>query len=790
MKKLILLTPFIFISTLYAVQVGGPGHDNGEVSVGDTTSSSPSKDKNKIQNVIKNQGLIRDESDNFGLLNTCGDTEIIKWDATTSSWGCGVDTGNISKGGTIAGEFLVGTQNALTDGASITVTTTNEAFRDVQVGTLLTANETPVFVTQKTDNNTVIINNPVDWNNGGEGYQFVYKNPPLKVEDEIMTQMIVRTDGKVGIQTNAPEGLLDVKGPNEQFLIDDDGHATPVYKKIDGNEMIVMSYSGEDNGAIQLKSGGVPKIHLEASEKAKNYVSVGRFGIGTTTPTAKTEIIGGQLTDGAEDLINIELSNIVTTANGAFGLVEKGAQIIVNGSSATVLKKIDNNTVQLNRLVLWNTENEQGETVGIPFSYKNPILKVGNPKEEILTLDSEGNLGFGLFNPTEKFQVRGNRGIKTLTEASSDGNDGDCAIGEEKVPLAPSGLALGYILGGEKINKIGEDFVCINNDVTWASEENKEWVDPFSEFVLTSAGNVGIGTTQPSARLELQARGFVIGIGKVLTEGENATVTATISEAFADIQVGADIMANEQIGHVVEKIDNNTIVLNTLINWNNQGQGFDFAYKNPILRINNEVGNPELLMRANGHIGIGTTNPGSRKMKIVGDFEVTGSCSGCGSDRELKKNIEPLEGALGKVLLMQGINFEWNEGSEEFAFYPGNQLGVDAQDLEDIYPELVGTDSRGYRFVHYKKLVVPLIEAIKEQQKQINHLRRRIRKLDNKEDIGEGWVKICHKPRRRKGNKNKRRTIVVPEEALEAHLRRGNKLGPCKGNAVIMASPH
>jgi hypothetical protein len=111
------------------------------------------------------------------------------------------------------------------------------------------------------------------------------------------------------------------------------------------------------------------------------------------------------------------------------------------------------------------------------------------------------------------------------------------------------------------------------------------------------------------------------------------------------------------------------------------------------------------------------------------------------SDKNLKKNISLLTGALKKVLSLQGVIYEWKSEEElasanlrkeegikagdmrTFNLPKGNQLGVIAQDVEKVLPELVHTDADGLKSVDYVKIIPLLIEAIKDQQKQIEDLK-------------------------------------------------------------------
>ncbi len=102
----------------------------------------------------------------------------------------------------------------------------------------------------------------------------------------------------------------------------------------------------------------------------------------------------------------------------------------------------------------------------------------------------------------------------------------------------------------------------------------------------------------------------------------------------------------------------------------------------------------------------------TRQQKILG-----GAGGGSFSDIRLKKNITPLSGPLEKVLSLQGVSYEWKrEAFPQHNFEEGRQVGVIAQEVEQVFPELVHTDEDGYKSVNYAALIAPLVEAIKEQQ--------------------------------------------------------------------------
>jgi hypothetical protein len=96
------------------------------------------------------------------------------------------------------------------------------------------------------------------------------------------------------------------------------------------------------------------------------------------------------------------------------------------------------------------------------------------------------------------------------------------------------------------------------------------------------------------------------------------------------------------------------------------------------------------------------------------------------SDIRFKNNITPITNALDKLSKIGGYTFEWNEISHK-----EKDIGVVAQEVEEILPEIVQTRSNGYKAVDYQKLTALLIESVKEQQVIINDLKTRIETLEN-----------------------------------------------------------
>lgn len=93
------------------------------------------------------------------------------------------------------------------------------------------------------------------------------------------------------------------------------------------------------------------------------------------------------------------------------------------------------------------------------------------------------------------------------------------------------------------------------------------------------------------------------------------------------------------------------------------------------------------------------------------------------SDARLKKDIQPILNAADAIKRMNGYTYNWKDNSRDESL----QFGVIAQEVQKIFPSLVREDDKGILSVNYSGLIPVLIEALKEQQKQIDELRQMLR---------------------------------------------------------------
>ena len=91
------------------------------------------------------------------------------------------------------------------------------------------------------------------------------------------------------------------------------------------------------------------------------------------------------------------------------------------------------------------------------------------------------------------------------------------------------------------------------------------------------------------------------------------------------------------------------------------------------------------------------------------------------SDERLKDNISYIHRPIDKINKIGGYKFTWNDKQDT---YLGKDVGVLAQEIESVLPEIVTTRGSGYKTVKYEKIVPLLIEGIKELDKKIKDIEK------------------------------------------------------------------
>lgn len=109
----------------------------------------------------------------------------------------------------------------------------------------------------------------------------------------------------------------------------------------------------------------------------------------------------------------------------------------------------------------------------------------------------------------------------------------------------------------------------------------------------------------------------------------------------------------------------------------------------------------------------------------IGNTTIAGTLSQ-NSDERLKKNISPIRNILGKIMNISCYSYQWKDPVRDNR----EQIGFIAQELEKEFPQVVYTDEKGVKSVAYSNMVPVLVQAMKEQQSEIDNLKERLKKME------------------------------------------------------------
>jgi hypothetical protein len=128
------------------------------------------------------------------------------------------------------------------------------------------------------------------------------------------------------------------------------------------------------------------------------------------------------------------------------------------------------------------------------------------------------------------------------------------------------------------------------------------------------------------------------------------------------------------------------------------------------------TGAPTVVFNTSGNVGIGSTAP-AYALDVAGTIRATGDVIAY-SDARVKDNVQTVENALSTITSLRGVSYTRNDSEDK-----SRKVGVIAQEVLPILPEVVQQDANGNYSVAYGNIVGVLIEAIKEQQQQIDELK-------------------------------------------------------------------
>lgn len=125
-----------------------------------------------------------------------------------------------------------------------------------------------------------------------------------------------------------------------------------------------------------------------------------------------------------------------------------------------------------------------------------------------------------------------------------------------------------------------------------------------------------------------------------------------------------------------------------------------------------------MIIRGDGKVGIGMATP-TELLEVAGNAKINGIVRAnayyYNSDRRYKTAIKQLSGSLDNLLSLRGYRY-YNQLAQQ------QDIGLIAQEVEQVFPQLVKTDTDGYKSVQYASLVAPIIESIRELSQKVDNL--------------------------------------------------------------------
>ena len=474
-----------------------------------------------------------------------------------------------------------------------------------------------------------------------------------------------------------------------------------------------IGYSHSDNSfSFRTNASSSPNMVIDSS---------GNVGIGINDPLSKLHISGQSGTTGLPSLLlygespstgqrygfNVSADQLDISAlgtNARIGFFTGG-----NASSITERMRIDssgnvgigtdspssdisgsvtmleiNDATNNNLASLALKAGTQGSKWEIAAQSSN-ALGFFDDGTERMRIDSSGNVGIG-DSPSVKLDVVGSGKFQP-----------GIAGGDALVTIAQTNTNA-YVHAGIKINAGNTNpfYIYQSGSSNTLRFNYNSLADAGGQLVITDSGNVGIGTDSPDEKLDVQGN---VLVGDYFKLGSSATYMGQLG-LNRNVSTGA--IYNSSYG--AYQIQNYLGDLEFQI-YNSSGND---------VCTHRFFGSGDVFF--DGDVGIKDTSP-SYELDVDGTIRATGDVIAY-SDKRVKENIKTIDNALNKVDKLRGVEF--NKIGED-----KKSIGVIAQEIEKVIPEVVREDDKGMKSVAYGNITGVLIEAIKELKSEIEILKNK-----------------------------------------------------------------
>lgn len=273
---------------------------------------------------------------------------------------------------------------------------------------------------------------------------------------------------------------------------------------------------------------------------------------------------------------------------------------------------------------------------------------------------------------------------------------------------------------------------------------------------LLVEGIVGVGTTSPTARLQVNSTATTLGANGLSYFDWSPGSVSTLNGDLFGINIGANgsatnLLTVRSAGALLFGVSQSKITANLPVEFGAPGDvamAYDLMFTNPTssyiksnaslyLQAGEVFGSSDLTLRTfnSGSVVVDSTSlvlNGFLGCSSGLQTSATGSVSCLPSDQSLKRNVQTITSSLAQVMALRGVTYNW---TEESGFGQQEEYGLIAQEVEAVAPDLVFTMGNGLKGVKYQQLTGLLIEAIKEQQSQVLSMQNRIDSLGATQNV-------------------------------------------------------
>ncbi|MDT4966517.1 MAG: hypothetical protein QOJ64_1254 [Acidobacteriota bacterium] len=245
---------------------------------------------------------------------------------------------------------------------------------------------------------------------------------------------------------------------------------------------------------------------------------------------------------------------------------------------------------------------------------------------------------------------------------------------------------------------------------------------PTSSIDISASGNVGIATASPHSALDVS--GNTLTLGSV--SGGSNRLDATIKlnrfamPPFTNANLDFALFAAA------------TTSTENIASFGGGATGFSAATVilfNTGATTNTDTGTERMRITSAGNVGIGTNAP-TDLLSVNGNASKPGGGSWSSfSDERLKNITGRFNSGLSAVMQLQPLRYEYKRNNALGLVSNGEHIGFGAQAVQKLIPEAVTTTAQGYLLVNNDPILWTMLNAIKEQQKEIEQLKVEVRRL-------------------------------------------------------------